>query len=157
MLAFGTIIFGSVVMFLALVAGPYIAVQFDYLAGSLPLGWFRFFGILMILFGLPLSVWCAYLLLVLGKDRAVPYDSPDGLSIAGPYKYIRNPFMLGWLFILWGEVAFLRSAPLLVYAIILTLCVHFWIIAFEEPSLENRYRDEYRKYKISVPRWMPRF
>lgn len=157
MIEFRTIVTGTVLLFLALVAGPYIATQFDYLSRPLPLGWFRYFGVLLMLFGAPLAVWCSFLLIVPGKDRPVPYDSPEGLSVAGPYKYLRNPFMLGWLLVLWGEVVFTRSVPLLFYAIILSLCVYFWIVAFEEPALEDRYRDEYRRYKALVPRWMPRF
>jgi len=156
MLAFRTIVLGTILLFLALVAGPYVAVQFDYIADPIPLGPFRFIGVLMILFGAPLAVWCSYILLMPGNKRAVPHDSPEGLAIAGPYKRIRNPFMLGWLVILWGEVVFFESIPLLFYALILTLCVHFWIFAFEEPSLEDRYGEEYREYKRSVPRWLPK-
>jgi len=156
MLAFRTIVSGTVLLFVALVAGPYIAVQLDFMGPKLNIAWLKFLGLLLALFGLPLATWCAYLLLIPGNNRAVPYASSTGLNIAGPYKYIRNPFMLGWLFILWGEVIFFQSVPLLVYAVILTMCVHFWILAFEEPSLEDRYGNEYREYKNRVSRWIPR-
>lgn len=149
MLAFRTVVLSTILLFTALAAGPYVAVQYDYIGGHLPLGWFKYFGVLLILFGLPLSVWSAYLLLMHGRDHSVPYNLP-------PYKYIRNPFMLGWLFVLWGEVIFFRCLPLLIYAIVLTLCVHFWVIAYEEPFLEDKYHDEYRRYKASVPRWIPK-
>jgi len=43
-----------------------------------------------------------------------------------------------------------------VYAVILTLCIHFWVLAFEEPSLEDRYGEEYKMYKQRVPRWIPK-
>ncbi len=154
MIAFRTIVFGTILLFLALVAGPYFAVHFDFWAKPLPLGWFRYFGVLMMLFGAPLAAWCSFLLLVPGKDHSVPYD--QSLQVIGPYKYMRNPFMLGWLMVLWGEVIFIMSGSLLFYAIILTLCVHFWVIAFEEPSLEDKYHDDYRRYKNAVPRWLPR-
>lgn len=156
MIPFRTIVIGTIILLLALIAGPYLAVQLDFLSPPLPLGWFRFFGILPMIFGAPLVLWCIYLLLVPGQNRPIPYDSPSGLVVAGPYKHVRNPFLLGWLLILWGEVIFFRSVPLLFYAIILSLCVHFWVLAFEEPSLEDRYRDEYRRYKARVPRWIPR-
>jgi protein-S-isoprenylcysteine O-methyltransferase Ste14 len=156
MFVFRTIFVGSALQFIALVAGPYIAVQFDYLAPPIPLGWLRILGVPLMLVGIPLTAWCAYILLGPGRGKAVPYDSPDGLSISGPYTRIRNPFMLGWLLILWGEVIFICSIPLLVYAIVLSLCIHFWVLAFEEPSLEDRYGDEYRQYKTNVPRWIPK-
>ncbi|MBI2091553.1 MAG: isoprenylcysteine carboxylmethyltransferase family protein [Deltaproteobacteria bacterium] len=155
MLVFRTIVIGTILLFIALVAGPYFAVQFDFIAKPLPLGFFRYFGVVLMVFGAPLAAGSTYLLLVPGKDRPVPYDSPEGLSVAGPYKYIRNPFMLGWILVLWGEVVFFRSVPLLIYAVILTLSVHFWVFAYEEPTLENRYGEEYRRYKASTPRWIP--
>ena len=31
-----------------------------------------------------------------------------------------------------------------------------FFIAYEEPNLEKRFGDEYRKYKSNVPRWVPR-
>lgn len=153
---FKTIVTGTIILFLALVAGPYLAVQLDYLASPLPLGVFRYFGVVMMFFGAPLAVWCSYLLLVPGKDKAIPTISSDRVVITGPYKYVRNPFILGWIFILYGEVVFARSVPLLVYALVLSLCVHFWVVGFEEPSLEDKYGEEYRRYKKSVPRWIPR-
>ncbi|MBI2974409.1 MAG: hypothetical protein HYY43_02315, partial [Deltaproteobacteria bacterium] len=60
-----------------------------------------------------------------------------------------------WILVLWGEVVFFRSVPLLIYAVILTLSVHFWVFAYEEPTLEHRYGEEYRRYKASTPRWIP--
>src|SRR3989338_1960428 len=121
MVAFRTIVIGTILLFLALVAGPYLAVQFDYLAAPMSLGVFRYAGVIMMLFGAPLAVWCAFLLLVPGHGHPVPYDSPGGLIVTGPYKYLRNPFLLGWLLILWGETVFIRSWPLFFYAIVLTL------------------------------------
>jgi protein-S-isoprenylcysteine O-methyltransferase Ste14 len=156
MLPFKTIVTGTILLFLALVAGPYFSIQFDYLAGPVPIGHFRFLGIVPILFGAPLAVWSAFLLLVPGHGKAVPYDPLTDLKVMGPYKYTRNPFMLGWLLVLWGEVIFFRSLPLLFYGIILTLCIYFWIVAFEEPSLEDRYGEEYKRYKQTIPRWIPR-
>jgi protein-S-isoprenylcysteine O-methyltransferase Ste14 len=38
----------------------------------------------------------------------------------------------------------------------MSLCIYFWVVAFEEPSLEDRYGEEYRRYKSQVPRWFPR-
>lgn len=155
MLEFKTIVVGTILLFIALVAGPYFAAQFDTPQMIIPLGPFRLIGVLMMLFGAPLAAWCSYLLLVPGKGKIAPFDPVNELKIAGPYNKTRNPFMLGWLFILWGEVVFLRSISILIYALILTLCVHFWVIAFEEPSLEDKYGEEYKKYKLLTPRWFP--
>lgn len=152
---FKQIVFGTILLFLALVAGPYLATQFNYLAHPLPLSYFRYFGVVMMVAGAPLAVWCSYLLLVPGKNKAIP--SIDGLTRSGPYKYTRNPFLTGWLLILWGEVVFTMSVPLLIYAVILSVCVHFWVTAFEEPSLEDKFGEEYKRYKKEVPRWFARF
>lgn len=154
MLPFRTIFVGTIILFLALVAGPYVAVQFNYLAPDFSLSWLRYFGIFLILAGLPLAFWCAFLLLLPGHEN-IPYAPLLEFKIIGPYKYVRNPFMIGCLLTLWGEAIFLQSVPLFVYAGVLTLCVHFWVLGFEEPSLEDRYGDEYRRYKEKVPRWLP--
>jgi protein-S-isoprenylcysteine O-methyltransferase Ste14 len=34
--------------------------------------------------------------------------------------------------------------------------VEIYVRRFEEPRLERRFGDDYRRYKATVPRWFPR-
>jgi len=155
MLDFRTIFVGTIILFLGLVAGPYIAVQIDY-SSPLNFGFARFLGVPLMFFGAPLGVWATFLVLIPNRNRQSSDPSHESLVISGPYKHIRNPVMLGWLCVLWGEVLFIESVALLIYAIVLTLCIHFWVLAFEEPFLEDKYGDDFKTYMKSVPRWLPK-
>jgi protein-S-isoprenylcysteine O-methyltransferase Ste14 len=86
-----------------------------------------------------------------------PFHATIGLGIrlitAGPYHYSRNPQYIG------------DSLSILAY-MILTNSWMVWVIGAlgvllnvlapftEEPWLEERFGDEYRKYKASVPRFI---
>ena len=155
MLDFRTIFVGTILLFLGLVAGPYVAVQIDY-STSLNFGFARFLGVPLMFFGAPLAVWATLLVLFGGRTKNSPDTLPNSLVSTGPYKRIRNPVMLGWLCVLWGEVLFIESVALLIYGIVLTLCIHFWVLAFEEPYLEDKYGDEFKTYMKEVPRWLPK-
>ena len=78
------------------------------------------------------------------------------LVMTGPYRFIRNPMYvsLGLLYLglaFWLDVFW---ALLLLPAVI--LLVRRLVIAGEERYLEQRFGDEYRRYKERVPRWLPR-
>jgi protein-S-isoprenylcysteine O-methyltransferase Ste14 len=45
---------------------------------------------------------------------------------------------------------------LVVYAAILWLFFHFWVLVIEEPTLERSFGDEFANFKANVPRWLPR-
>lgn len=155
MLLFRSIIIGSLLTLVVLILGPYLAERYHNVFPQINLGPFRYAGFLLVAAGLPLLVWSVYLLLIPGKNKAVPYESVEDFTPAGPYKYTRNPFMLGFLLILWGEVIFLECIATLIYALLVTWCVVFWIRCCEEPSLEERYGEEYLSYKRKTPRWFP--
>ena len=43
------------------------------------------------------------------------------------------------------------------YTLIISWVIHFWVLFYEEPSLEESLGQEYRKYRRTVPRWLPKF
>jgi protein-S-isoprenylcysteine O-methyltransferase Ste14 len=157
MFAFKTIIWGTIFSFIALLIGPWLALQFDSSFPPLDLGIFRYLGILFLAGGVPLAIYCAAILFLPVRNKPRPYDSADAFIIAGPYRYVRNPFMLGILITLIGETLLLSRVAMIAYTLIFAWCLHFWVIFFEEPALTERFQDEYRDYKRSVPRWLPRF
>jgi protein-S-isoprenylcysteine O-methyltransferase Ste14 len=156
MFAFRTIVWGTLFMALALVAGPWIAVKFDGSFPPLDLGLIRAIGIPLMLAGVPLTVYCAIAVLTPGASRPAPYDAGGSFTVAGPYLFVRNPFMLGILLTLWGEALLMSRISMFAYALIISWAVHFWVIFYEEPSLEQGLGDDYRRYRRAVPRWFPK-
>jgi hypothetical protein len=50
-----------------------------------------------------------------------------------------------------------HSRTLLCYAAFFGLAAHFFVLSYEEPTLEQKFGDECREYRQRVPRWIPRF
>ena len=116
---------------------------------------------ILIVLGLALSIWSIVHMKKAGDGN--PFDAYNHelaprtkhLMTDGPYRFTRNPMLLGiyiydvgvllWLFSWW---------PLAVFAvevILLTLQVRS-----EEKRLEADFGDEYREYKKRVPRYFLR-
>jgi protein-S-isoprenylcysteine O-methyltransferase Ste14 len=76
--------------------------------------------------------------------------------VAGPYRHMRNPMIAGVLLVLLAEAAAFRSWPLLGWAAVFLALNTAYFILSEEPGLERRFGDAYRRYKAAVPRWTPR-
>jgi len=113
-------------------------------------------GMWLILNGAALAFWCVNLFNVLGRGTPVPFDPPTQFVAQGPYRYVRNPMMLGVFLLLGGQAALYESRAVLGYlALIMTAAVTF-IRLWEEPGLERRFGQAYLAYKREVPRWIPR-
>jgi protein-S-isoprenylcysteine O-methyltransferase Ste14 len=78
------------------------------------------------------------------------------LVVVGPYRYVRNPMYLAVLSIIVGQALLFESVGTLVYAGIVLLLVVSFVLAYEQPTLELEYGDEYREYRRNVRGWIPR-
>jgi protein-S-isoprenylcysteine O-methyltransferase Ste14 len=104
--------------------------------------------------------------LVVLLDAFVRFARADGtpappmptarLVVVGPYRYVRNPMYLAVLTIVLGQALLFRSVGALLYAGILLLAVVVFVRGYEEPTLEDAYGDEYRRYRRDVRGWVPR-
>ena len=72
-------------------------------------------SILLFWGGLALLVWAARLLIVEGQGTPLPMDPPANLVTDGPYRFVRNPMMLGAFAILLGEALYFESYFILIY------------------------------------------
>ncbi len=79
---------------------------------------------------------------------------PEKLAFYGPYRYCRNPMTLGFLFVLLGESLFFNSVGILIWTVIFLLISIFLIIKIEEPSLRDKFGNDYDEYFHRTPRWI---
>jgi protein-S-isoprenylcysteine O-methyltransferase Ste14 len=63
---------------------------------------------------------------------------------------------LAVLTIILGQALLFRSGGTLLYAGIVLLAVVSFVLAYEEPTLELEYGDQYREYRRNVRGWIPR-
>ena len=113
-------------------------------------------SVLMAGVGLLLALWTARLLIAVGKGTPAPWDPPRKLVVFGPYRYVWNPMITGVLLVLAGEALFFGSWPIVCWLLVFYLIHALYLLRFEEPGLERRYGEDYREYKVNVPRWLPR-
>ncbi|MCX6292206.1 MAG: isoprenylcysteine carboxylmethyltransferase family protein [Bacteroidetes bacterium] len=119
-------------------------------------GFIRFTGFLFLVVGLFLFSLTIFLFVTIGKGTLAPWTPTQKLVIRGPYQYCRNPMITAVLFILSGETLILNSCNLFIWVILFFIINTLYFIFKEEPGLQKRFGDEYRKYKENVPRWIPR-
>ena len=55
-----------------------------------------------------------------------------------------------------GEAVLFRSLTLLVYATLVWLVCHWFVLCGEEPQLLSKFGEAYEEYLREVPRWIPR-
>jgi protein-S-isoprenylcysteine O-methyltransferase Ste14 len=112
-------------------------------------------GIILMAAGGILSVVCVSMFLWIGNGTPAPFDPPKNFVVTGPYKYVRNPMYLGAFLMLPGFALYHRSVSMLLFWLLAIAISHFFVVFFEEKSLEKRYGAAYLEYKGKVNRWMP--
>jgi protein-S-isoprenylcysteine O-methyltransferase Ste14 len=122
---------------------------------SLP-DWARFPGLVIAGIGALVALWCIAAFTFVGRGTPAPFDAPREFVAVGPYRFVRNPMYLGGAAVLFGAGLVLRSAAAFAVTILFLLLAHGFVLAYEEPTLESRFGESYRRYKASVNRWIPR-
>lgn len=106
--------------------------------------------------GYILAVWCVMLFIEEGRGTPLPFAHPKKLVMIGPYRFMRNPMVLGTVLVLLGSGFLVGSSGILAYTFLLSLVMHFFVL-IEEKSLGKRFGDSYAAYLKKTPRWWPRF
>lgn len=115
-----------------------------------------FAGLLLIFSGLYIIILTITKFVSIGKGTLAPWSPTVKLIIDGVYRYVRNPMIIGVLIVLAGESIAVLSFNIFIWTLLFFIINNIWYIFYEEPDLEKKFGDEYRKYKKSVPRWIPR-
>ncbi len=114
-------------------------------------------ALFFILAGLAAVIWVYQQFIHYGHGIPAPFDPPRKFVAYGLYRWVRNPMYLGaGLLIPFGEALYFNSWGLILYAAIVLLGLHFYIVLREEPELERRFGRPYLKYKRTVSRWIPK-
>lgn len=106
--------------------------------------------------GVSVAVWTSRLFITVGEGTPAPWDPPTRLVVKGPYRYVRNPMILAVFAMLLAEALLFGSWPVAYWLIVFAAGNMIYFPLFEEPGLEKRFGEDYRRYKANVPRWLPR-
>ena len=106
--------------------------------------------------GFALWLWTVRLFARIGRGTLAPWDPTRRLVVEGPYRHVRNPMISAVAAVLLGEALLFRSTALLILFLVFLAINTAYFVLSEEPGLERRFGDEYREYKRTVPRWVPR-
>ena len=106
--------------------------------------------------GILLASWTTWLFVHRGGGTPAPWDPPRKLVVAGPYRHVRNPMLTGVLLVLIAESLLFASWPLFGWVLAFFLINTAYFLTIEEPGLQRRFGEDYRRYKANVPRWIPR-
>jgi protein-S-isoprenylcysteine O-methyltransferase Ste14 len=113
-------------------------------------------GALFFIAGFYLFLYTNYLFVTIAKGTLAPWSPKQNLVVQGPYRFCRNPMITGVLFILLSEALCLHSTNILLFAIFFFLMNTVFFIKVEEPHLLKNFGEQYKAYKASVPRWIPK-
>lgn len=87
----------------------------------------------------------------------LPEEQTTELITTGIYSQTRNPMVFGYLFCLITLGIYLNSWSIAVAVPLLYITIWtIWLKAHEEPALEERFGDTYKKYREKTPYLVPR-
>jgi len=119
--------------------------------------WLVIPGVVLGAVGAALALTTIAYFILEGRGTPAVFDPPKRFVPHGPYRHVRNPMYTGGVSTLLGWGLYLRSVSMVLYAFVVFLLIHTFVVFAEEPGLRKRFGQEYEDYCKSVPRWVPRF
>ena len=114
-------------------------------------------GALAIAFGLAIYLHTAFWGFALRGHGTPAHIAPTNrLVVEGLHRYVRNPMYIGVLLMVLGQAVFFRSSRIALYAAVLWLLFHLFVLFYEEPTLARQFGADYEAYRKKVPRWLPK-
>jgi protein-S-isoprenylcysteine O-methyltransferase Ste14/pimeloyl-ACP methyl ester carboxylesterase len=115
---------------------------------------FSLAGLVLLVPGIALLLWCAREFYVRGRGTLAPWDPPRHIVSSGPYRVSRNPMYIGVTLVLLGWSVVFASWAHLLYAAAAALAFHLRVVFSEEPWLDRTHHSEWTRYAARVPRWI---
>jgi len=116
----------------------------------------RIVGATMILAGVPGLIDAFARFALQGLGTPAPIAPPRKLVVTGLYRYVRNPIYVALVAVILGQAVLMGDSRLIVYGALLWLSFHVFVVAYEEPTLEQTFGKEFEAFRAAVPRWIPR-
>ena len=125
-----------------------------------PFPWNLYVGVAVFVFGLGVGLRSTRLLYSRGGGlpwgEAVEDAKTSRLVTSGVYAYTRNPMVLGYSLLPLAMGILLQSPGMALSITPLVLLLNVAIVKLrEEPDLEERFGDEYRRYREATPFLVP--
>lgn len=118
---------------------------------------FHFFaGCTVMAIGLAIMFMTITLFMRVGKGTLAPWSPPKHFVVRGPYRYVRNPMIMGVISVLLGEALSFWSKSILLWAGEFFVINIIYFLIYEEPNLAERFGESYKEYKKHVSMWWPR-
>jgi protein-S-isoprenylcysteine O-methyltransferase Ste14 len=136
---------------------PYLLLSSRFDSFRINLSDLRFLGLIPILIGLMIYIWCAWYFTFVGRGTPAPFDPPKELVVKGPYQYVRNPMYVFVALALIGESILFQTTILALFAALAVTFLHLWVMLYEEPTLRQKFGESYERYCQRVSRWVPKF
>ena len=109
----------------------------------------------LIAVGVALTAWSAFHFLRI-KGTPVPFNPPPTVVKTGPYRYSRNPMVVGVFLLLFGIGFAINSVSLVCLFTPLYVLINVWELSkIEEPELARRLGEEYIEYRRRTPMFLP--
>ena len=139
-------------IFVAFFCFPYLYMPPEWAWDWLPNGtWNRLAALILVSLGMVVAfgsmIW-------FGMRRAFGLEV-NGIVSIGPYRYTRNPQMLGGWFMVFGVLVYLPSIYNLGWLLIWAVIGH-WMVINEEIHLRRVFGEEYERYCDITPCYLCR-
>jgi protein-S-isoprenylcysteine O-methyltransferase Ste14 len=156
-----TAILGSALFFVVapmVLAGliPWMVTHWEFQAPFGGVDLTRVAGVALIVLGLPGLLDSFARFAIQGIGTPAPIAPTENLVVSGLYRHVRNPIYVAVVAIVLGQAALFGDARLVWYGALLWLGFHLFVVAYEEPTLQETFGTQYDNYRGNVPRWIPR-
>ena len=154
--AIGTVLFVLTVPGTVVVYIPYALCRWTFGPPVFGIGIGRWFGLMLVVCALP--VFFDFVLRFVREGRGTPEPVAPTLHlvVGGTFRYVRNPGYVAVVSLLVGQALLFGSVAVLLYALIVAIAFHLFVVLYEEPTLRRQFGAQYEAYCRAVPRWLPR-
>jgi protein-S-isoprenylcysteine O-methyltransferase Ste14 len=148
---------GATLVVAGIPAVIFLCGEFLYKASILQQQVSLIISIVCFIIGIPWMLSAVVWQVTRGKGTPVPIVPTKEFLQNGPYKYVRNPMMLGFFSYLTGWAFLFNEAGAFLAAVFFIAFLLAEVKIIEEPELEKRFGDAYLEYKKDIPFIFPKF